>query len=383
MGTRSVLLLGFRRGALGAAERLGLAVHVLHREPPARALLGRVASWGVADLESSPTETLERALELLDGRAVDAVLPSIEATVLPAAHVRARLGIGGNDPACARRCTDKSAMKAAVRAAGLACTDWREVGSDTQAGELIDGLGLPLVFKRLQSSGGRGQSLARDAREAREAIAPGMLAERFVHGREMSVESFVHEGRVLFENPTEYLVPRHANILPAVLEPRTLETIRELNRTAIRALGVSRGITHLELFLTETGVVFGEMAARPPGGRLMNLLRVAWGFDPWRAWVELELGLPRTFPESARRAAGSWMLHPGEGTVQRVGGLAEARATPHVSRVRCRVRPGDRIARRLGTGQDVGYLQAVAPDRDRVATALLAAHERLRFELAP
>ena len=37
----------------------------------------------------------------------------------------------------------------------------------------------------------------------------------------------------------------------------------------------------MEVFLGEEGPVFGEIAARPPGGYLMDLIPRAYGFDPW------------------------------------------------------------------------------------------------------
>jgi biotin carboxylase len=210
----------------------------------------------------------------------------------------------------------------------------------------------------------------------------GWLAEARIEGVEMSVESFVRDGAVVFANPTEYIVQRHANLLPAPLTPAELEPVLELNRRALAAAGVVRGITHLELFRTADGPVFGELAARPPGGRLMPLLRRAWGFDPWEAALRLELDEPFAFPERPRRVAGVWILHPGAGTVAGVEGIDAARAVGHVDKVTVRVRPGDRVEEREGSGQDIGAIRASGPDRDTVAEALRRAEACLRIALA-
>ena len=176
-------------------------------------------------------------------------------------------------------------------------------------------------------------------------------------------------------------MPRHANVVPAALEEGVRAAVLQLNAAVIAGLGVERGMTHVELFLTERGPVFGEIAARPPGGRLMPLLRRAWGFDPWRALLQVELGEPARFPAQPRRVAGTWILHPGAGTVSSVEGREEAARVPGVTRVRVRVDRGARIPPRLGTGQDIGYLQAEGPTRDGVARALERAHAALQIRL--
>jgi hypothetical protein len=68
--------------------------------------------------------------------------------------------------------------------------------------------------------------------------------------------------------------------------------------------------------------------------------------------------------------------------VRAVRGADEAAAVPGITAVRCRVNGGDRVARREGSGQDVGFIEARGRDRDEVAAALLRAHETLRIELA-
>jgi hypothetical protein len=114
----------------------------------------------------------------------------------------------------------------------------------------------------------------------------------------------------------------------------------------------------------------------------MKLLQSAWGFDPWEALLRLELGEDVAFPAAPRRVAGVWVLHPGTGHVGAIRGLDEVRALPHVRRVALKIQPGEAIAERQGTGQDVGALYVDGPDRDTVATALARAHERLQIELS-
>lgn len=377
---QGVLLVGLRGGAVRAAERLGVAPWALFERSPSAALAQRVPRRRQVDL--SRREPFLRALrELCAGERPGAVVPVGEGAVTAAAWARTELGLPGNDRECARCCTDKIAMKRACAEHGVRCTAWRVVEPGAAPGELVRELGLPLVLKRPRTSGSRGLVLARDETSAAAALDERRLAERFVHGREMSVESFVLGGRVLFTNPTEYLVPLHANVLPAALPAEVLAAVLRLNERAVAAMGVERGMTHVELFLTPEGPVFGEIAARPPGGRIMALLQRAWGFDPWEALLRVELGEDPGLPEAPRRLAGVWILHPGAGRVRAVEGAADAQAVPGVRRLVVRVGAGDEIPPRLGSGQDVGFIEVEGARRDDVVVALERACSALRFRL--
>lgn len=378
-----VLFVGTRVGALSAAARLGLEPFALHPKPLDARARSVLAGAARVDPALRHEELVDAARALVGERGVDAVLGLTEAAVLPAARLRANLGLAGTRVETALRCSDKLAMKRAADAAGIPCTQWEEVGSSTDAGGLFERLGRPLVLKLARSSGSRGQVIALELEEARAALAQCRLAERFVEGRELSVELLLADGRTLFANPTEYLVHLHANVVPAELDATTWETAREFAERVVRAMGLERGIAHVELFLTERGALLGELAARAPGGRLMPLIRRAYGFDPWEALLAIELGEHPHLPARAACCAGAWMLHPGEGRVAEVAGLDEAAAVPGIRALRCRVRAGDRVTRREGSGQDVGYIEAQGVNRDAVAEALFRAHAALRFRMEP
>jgi hypothetical protein len=52
-------------------------------------------------------------------------------------------------------------------------------------------------------------------------------------------------------------------------------------------LGFRDGFSHMEWYRKADGeVVFGEMAARPPGGRMVDLMNYATDADLFSAWAE-------------------------------------------------------------------------------------------------
>lgn len=384
-----LLFLGRRRGALAAAERLGAEAFVLDdARPPSRAG-DRAKPRGPGTAEVSfddPSSCLRGARALLGARPPDAVIALVERAVVPAAALRMAYGVRGATPDRALLWRDKLAMKARIREAGLPHAQLRTIERGASAARLIEVLGLPMVLKPRSASGGRGTVIAQREPEVRAALREGWLAERFIDGVELSVESFVQAGAVAFENVTEYLVPGWANVVPAALPPDVDRAVRRLNRAAIEALEVSDGLTHLEAFVVsaeaaEPGVIFGELACRPPGGSLMELMQRAYGFDPWASHLAVELGRPLELPTDATRSAGVYFLHPGAGRVARVEGLDEARAVPGVVSVECRVEPGDLVSEREGVGQHVGRVLAETATRDATARALTTAHARVAISI--
>ncbi|RDV39591.1 ATP-grasp domain-containing protein [Bradymonadaceae bacterium TMQ3] len=377
----NLVMIGFRRDAHEAALTRGWRAHFLvdsTRQPPRSGV-----SWASVDLNGD-VESWEKAARRLAGDAtIDAVIASGESSVVPAALLRERLGVSGMSVATARRCHDKIWMKDALTAAGVPCARYLTITPSTGVDDLIEALGLPLVIKAPDSSGGRGTHICESSAQVEAALRPGLLAEAFVPGTEFSVESFVHRGQVCFLNVTSYLRPGWANIVPADLPAERITTIATLNRQTIAALGVDQGMTHMEFFASESGDVVGELAARPPGGALMELIGEAYGFDAWQAFLDIETGrLPR-FPSGLRRFEGVYFLHPGGGRVTAVRGLRRSRQLAHVSAVSCRVQPGDTIEERVGVGQSVGRIRAGASDYASVARALLEAHRCVEIELAP
>lgn len=354
----SVIFVGRRNAAIRAARARELRYAVL--QPEAVGELSR------ADLPAQPA----------------AVFALTEAAVNPAAQLRERLGLPGVSVETAVRCTSKRAMKEAIAGAGIRCARLVAVSDTVDADGLISSLGLPLVLKTETGSGSRGARIIHRADELPASVAVPSVAESFIDGVEMSVESLVIGGAPVFVNFTEYVDPGWANLLPARLSATDDDALRALNAAAITALGIDRAFTHMEVFLTPDGPVFGELAARPPGGQIMRLISLAYGFDPWAAALAAELGEKPSFSGPASRTAAMRFLHPGAGTVQAVHGLEEVRELATCQELTCRLAPGDIVGPRVGTGQHCGFV-ILAGDEAQVRRDLQMASDTVHIEIEP
>jgi hypothetical protein len=102
---------------------------------------------------------------------------------------------------------------------------------------------------------------------------------------------------VLFENicwylPRPLLTKMHEWISPIDvalrdLDAPDLQSGRALSAAVLQVLDFRDGFTHMEWYRKADGeVVFGEIAARPPGGRMVDLMNYATDADPFSAWAE-------------------------------------------------------------------------------------------------
>lgn len=370
-----ILLVGLRQAATDAARALGYAVsvqEVASREEQASGAFGGMVDDAVAAAKKRYKKNRPKA-----------VVAVAEGAVPAAAAIREKFALPGLGLEAAANCHDKLRMKKAVVAAGIACADWLETTADTRPEEIVERLGLPVVLKLPISSGGRGVAICTDLQELAHYLHPGMLAEAYTEGTEMSVETFRQDQRTLFRNYTRYLVPHWASIVPAEITADESEAIDALAERVHEALGIDQGMTHMEIFLTPDGPVFSEIAARPPGGRLMELISRAHGFDAWEAVLKIALGEEPDFPVvGVAKYAGAWFLYPDEaGMVTRISGLGDVRKLPHVARLNCRAKPNRFYPERLGTGQSAGEIIVVADSMQECEQSLREAREMIRIEV--
>ncbi|MGE4107521.1 MAG: ATP-grasp domain-containing protein [Bacteriovoracia bacterium] len=367
----SVVFVGNRGGAIRAARALNLQIHLIDKKEPTAFVRKSLASFEAVENLRNEAE-VRRAAERAIGRgaAPGAVLALTESAVVSAAQLREKWKCPGLSVAQAHTFSNKSAMKEAVIRAGVKCTPWKVITAADTCESLVAEFGLPLVLKEVANSGSRGTVIAHDEASLRAAWAAGSrvggLAEAFIDGLEMSVESIVHGGNIVFTNFTEYYINQWANIVPGTVAPEIERAAQALNVKVIQTLGLRDGITHLEFYWTKDGIVFGEIAARPPGGYLMELIHVAYGFNPWTAWLQAELSETPEVQTKPQAYAGVLLFHPGEGVVESIAGLEWAIKQPK-EKFSLRLNPGDRVDARLGTGQNKGEVIVSGSTRAEVA----------------
>ncbi|WP_405587769.1 MFS transporter [Streptomyces sp. NBC_01190] len=263
--------------------------------------------------------TLAALGPLLDRYALRGVLACGESFVETAGVLAERFGLPGPGAEAARICRDKNRQR---RAAPFLAPRWTELTADTAPDEEFWHT-FPAVLKptgRMCSSGV--QHIA-DLSALRRHLPDypadeALLLEERISGPEFSVESLVHEGRIVWAGITAKRTNEHdtrfftetGHMSPAAdLDPRDERALLSANTDLLAAVGFGSGITHAEYRLAGDRVVLMEIAARLPGDAITRLWHLALGTPLEPAVVDLALGRRPTVGRPVRRAEQLYLDH--------------------------------------------------------------------------
>ncbi|MBB0991420.1 ATP-grasp domain-containing protein [Dietzia sp. SLG510A3-30A2] len=114
-----------------------------------------------------------------------------------------------------------------------------------------------------------------------------VLMESHLDGWEFAVEAWVHNGKIVFLNISEYVTLGYSVFVPASpeLEKYRPEITRQIEKL-IKTFDIKFGFVHPEYFVTSDGeMYFGEVAYRPPGFKVFELLERTYGFNAYQGLV--------------------------------------------------------------------------------------------------
>jgi formate-dependent phosphoribosylglycinamide formyltransferase (GAR transformylase) len=225
-----------------------------------------------------------------------------EPYMLLAARIRETFGVPGMTVDQTVPFRDKERMKQAIDAAGIR-TAWH-VSATTVAAvwEAAERVGYPLIVKPIAGAGSADTYRVDSAQELAEVLpllrhVPQVSVEEFIDGEEFTFDTVSANGSILFENimwyrPRPLQMRMHEWISPASIVLRNLTVPdlqggRQMGADVISALGFRTGFTHMEWYRKSDGeAVFGEIGARPPGARVVDLMNYATDGDLYIAWAE-------------------------------------------------------------------------------------------------
>ena len=255
----------------------------------------QVGSLAADDQVSATVRDLARQLR------IDRVECLWEPYMILAARLREELGLPGLTVAQTVPFRDKERMKQLLDAAGLR-TPWHvAAGTVADVWAAAERVGFPLIVKPLDGAGSADTYRA-DSADDLDAIlpmvrhVPQVSVEEFIDAEEFTYDTICADGRVLFENICQYhprplMTKMHEWISPITMALRDLDEPglqggRELGAAVLRVLGFRDGFTHMEWYRKADGeVVFGEIGARPPGARTVDVMNYATDADLFAAWA--------------------------------------------------------------------------------------------------
>jgi biotin carboxylase len=287
---------------------------------------------------SRPESVLETAAAISERIRIDRVESLWEPLMILSAQVRELLRIPGMSQVETVPFRDKEAMKQVLDAAGIRTPHHYSAKTIDDVWKAIDRIGYPAICKPIAGAGSADTFRINDASQL-ERILPKLRhvdevsIEEFVDGEEFTFDTICSQGRVLFYNMCWY---RPRPLLGKTYEWISQQTValrdpdmaylaagKEMGLQVLKAMNFRDGFTHMEWYLKPDGeAVFGEIGARPPGGRTVDAMNFASDVDLFRSWAEAIVHGRISEPlERKFNAATVFKRAIGEGRILRYEGL--------------------------------------------------------------
>ncbi|MCI3928665.1 ATP-grasp domain-containing protein [Streptomyces sp. AN091965] len=298
----TIIAIGYRDDLDRVLRRRGLDPFYIVQQPT-RSLRG-VDFTRVTDIENA--QEILRAV--LSARIRDAagVLTVHEMGVFGATFLRQQLNLPGNtDSRTVPYFRDKYLQKTGLPA-GIARARCRYATPDTTFADLVDDLGDTFVVKPATGAGSLRTSVVRSPEEYARALEPfpgdsdvAVVAESFIAAPEVYVDGIWENGDLRWSSMTRYhdspLRAAQGGVLAAhLLDRRRHETLfsqaETLARQVLTHLDAPSCVFHLEAFVQESGLTFGECAIRLPGALSPQINHLTYGVDLFDVEISLALG---------------------------------------------------------------------------------------------
>jgi len=265
-----------------------------------------------------------------------------EPGMILAAKLREALGLPGMTVEETLPFRDKEVMKRHLDAAGVRTPRHARGQTEHQVREAAERIGYPLIVKPIAGAGSADTHRCDAPADLDRALrlikhVEEVSVEEFVEAEEFTFDTICADGRLEFENVCwykprplaqrkfEWVSPQSYALRD--LEMPELQGGRRMGRQVLEALRFRTGFTHMEWYRRSDGeVVFGEIGARPPGARLVDIMNYCTDNDTYLAWAEAAClgGVRRRFERKWNVAVTFKRAH-GEGRIQRIEGLERLR----------------------------------------------------------
>ena len=138
---------------------------------------------------------------------------------------------------------------------------------------------------------------------------------------------------------------------------------------------------HVEFFVSNTQLTLGEFAIRPPGGYLMNLIKLSYNFSPWEVYFKLFIDDNISIPQKAKTYSCAIILHPGAGQVDNIQGVDYAKKLSSFHSMKLKKSSGDKVSYREGSGQDIGHVILTNKNKEALISDIKSLEENLKIYL--
>ncbi|MDX3854904.1 ATP-grasp domain-containing protein [Streptomyces sp. AK02-01A] len=361
-----------------------------------------LTDWEVADpTDQAALSTAGRALAARHQLA--GVVTWTEWYLIPVARLARQLGLPADPPEVMRACRNKATSRTLFARHGVPSAASMTTRSLLEAALAAETIGYPVVLKPASRAASIGVIRADRAEElpaawefaaagaSQDTKSPQVLVEEYLDGPEVSVECVTHRGTTSVVAVTRKTVsppPFFEEMAHSVdaADP-LLTTVAPAATAAIKALGITDGVSHVEMRLVDDRPRLIEVNGRIAGDMIGHLVRLATGIDLPRAAADIACGRTPDLTPTQHQAAAIRLLYPDTSGVLADLRLDETGEEPWLERVRFQRRPGDEVLLPQDGGDmftaRLGFLITTAPTGDLAQARAQAIQRRLAVSVAP
>lgn len=317
------------------------------------------------------------------------------------ARLARALGLSSPCVEVMRGCRNKATARTLFARHGVPSAASIRARTLLEAGQATRALGYPAVIKPAASAGSTGVIRVDRPEELPAAFAfasagasrshedTGVLVEEYLDGPEVSVECVTRHGE------TTAIAVTRKHLGPAPYFDETghsvdatdplLAQVAPAAAAAVRALGVTDGVQHVEMRLVDGRPRLIEVNARIGGDMIGHLVRLATGIDLARTAADIACLRTPDLTLTRSQAAAIRIIYPaysGTLTTRRVTSPTEG-----VERVRFQRRPGDQLVLPQDGGDPytarIGFLVTTGPTAAVAEARAQEAYRHLDIQVAP
>jgi biotin carboxylase len=377
---KTILFVGAGRNQRRAIQRVReLGVHVVavdkNADAPGFADADAHEAVDFADAEAVAVVARAHGVDGVMTLAADRAVPIV-------ARVAELVGLPGIGSDAAHLATNKIAMRRAFAEQGVPQPRYAAVRDYASAKAACETIGFPAVLKPADSAGQRGLYLVGDMDELARSLPMTLAAsptqeavlDEYFEGREVNTLLVARAEDVTLITASDRIRPEGVgfgvaltHLYPSTLFGDALAEVERVALAAVHAIGLRNGIAYPQLLVGEGNEVrVVEIAARIPGGQMVEVPRYGVGIDLVEVAVKQALGEPVPDELVTPQFQQPFAIHfltadPGPlptGVVESIGPLDKALAFPGVDRAETWIEVGETIRPVQTDGDRRGYVIA-------------------------
>lgn len=337
---------------------------------------------------------------LAERHALAGVMTWTEWYLIPVARLARRLGLPTTAPEALQGCRNKHTSRSLFARHGVPSAASVSVRTEHEAEAAARRIGFPVVLKPAAHAASMGvvrvdtadqlpAAYAFAAKTASHGVeSTQVLVEEYLDGPEVSVECVTHQGQTTVVAVTRKTVgmPPHFEELAHMVDANDplLPTVAPAAVAALDALGVTDGVSHVEIRVVDGRPRLIEVNARIAGDMISHLVHLATGVDLARAAADIACGHTPDLTPTRHQAAAIRFIYPAYSGTLTARCVTEP--TGGVERVRFQRQAGDQLVLPQDGGDlftaRIGYLITTGPTATIAQARTQEAYRNLDVQVA-